>query len=296
MAIPELQLDIWSKQGSVSQSRDTYAIIKSALESPGSPYSGKNFSIFLQGSYGNDTNVYSESDVDIVIVLNEAYYSDTENLSDTEKAAYNQAWSAATYGYDDFKKDVISWLKLRFGQGVSSGDKAVFIPANGSRRNADVIVAAQFRRYHNFQNIYNNHYEEGICFFSSDGTLIANFPKHHSKNCTTKHQATDGWFKPTVRIFKNMRNRMVLDGKIKDGLAPSYYIEGMLYNVPSDKFGYSYQDTFVNCLNWLSATDRSEFVCVNELYYLLREGSPVTWRAEKCSQFLSKTGDFWRTW
>jgi hypothetical protein len=295
MVVSESQLDIWSKQGSVAQSRDTYATIKSALESAGSPYSGKDFSVFLQGSYGNDTNVYSESDVDVVIVLNEVYYFDIENLSDAEKAAYNQALSVATYGYHDFKRDVTVWLKTKFGQGVNSGDKAIFIPASGSRRNADVIVAAQYKRYHRFQNIYNEQHDEGICFFASDGTLIANFPKHHSENCTTKHQATNGWFKPTVRILKNMRNKMVADGKIKDGLAPSYYIEGLLYNVPVAKFGYSYQDTFVNCLNWLNTTDRNKFVCANEQYYLLREGSPVTWRAAECAQFLTATGDFWRT-
>lgn len=30
-----------------------------------------------------------------------------------------------------------------------------------------------------------------------------------SGNCTTKHQATDQRFKNVVRIFKNMRNRMI---------------------------------------------------------------------------------------
>ncbi len=144
MAVSETQLDTWSKQGSVAQSRDTHATIKRVLEAADSPYAERDFSVFLQGSYGNDTNVYSESDVDVVIVLNEIYYYDLDNLSDSEKAAYNQARLAVVYGYPDFRKDVTAWLKLKFGLGVDSGDKAVFIPAGGSRRNADVIVAAQF--------------------------------------------------------------------------------------------------------------------------------------------------------
>lgn len=37
MAIPESQLETWSMQGSVTQSRDTYATAKNALENSGSP-------------------------------------------------------------------------------------------------------------------------------------------------------------------------------------------------------------------------------------------------------------------
>ena len=89
---------------------------------------------------------------------------------------------------------------------------------------------------------------------------------------------------------------MIADGIIEDGLAPSYYIEGLLYNVPVVKFGRNYQDTFINCFNWLDSSNRSDFLCANERYYLLREGSPVTWRAEKCTQFLAALADFWRDW
>jgi hypothetical protein len=69
LAIPDSQLETWSHQGSVSQSCDTYATIKSVLEDSASPYYLKSFETFLQGSYCNDTNVYSESDVDVVIRL-----------------------------------------------------------------------------------------------------------------------------------------------------------------------------------------------------------------------------------
>jgi hypothetical protein len=64
MAIPESQLTTWSSQGSITQSANTYATIKLALESGDTTYAGKSYEIFLQGSYGNDTNVYADSDVD----------------------------------------------------------------------------------------------------------------------------------------------------------------------------------------------------------------------------------------
>ena len=73
MAIPESQLDTWSKQGSVAQSRDTYATVKNTLDDSGSPYYVKSLASFLQGSYANDTNVYRDSDVDVVMRLDSTW-------------------------------------------------------------------------------------------------------------------------------------------------------------------------------------------------------------------------------
>ena len=95
--------------------------------------------------------------------------------------------------------------------------------------------------------------------------MIANYPKQHSGNLTTKHQNTSKWYKPMVRVFKNMRSRMVDDGLIKSGIAPSYYIEGLLYNVPNGKLSSSYQDCVVNTLNWYrQEASKTDLVCANE--------------------------------
>jgi hypothetical protein len=247
MPIGDAQLKTWSKHGSVAQSRDTYAAIKNVLENQDAPYSNKDFTVFLQGSYGNETNVYAESDVDIVMELQSTFYRDLARLSDLDRDAYENAFSNATYNHSDFKKDAVTWLMKRYGKAAKPGTKAIFVEENGNRRNADVLVAAQFRRYYQFTTISNQRFEEGICFFLKDGTLVENFPKQHSRNCTNKHQTTSDWFKPTVRFFKNIRNRMIDDGLIADGVAPSYYLEDLLYNVPPEKFGGSHQDTFVEC-------------------------------------------------
>jgi tRNA nucleotidyltransferase (CCA-adding enzyme) len=93
MPIPESQLETWSHQGSITQSSNTYNSIKNVLEASTTPYADKNFKVFLQGSYGNDTNIYAESDVDIVIRLDDCFHSDLESLSEAEKAAYKQSFS-----------------------------------------------------------------------------------------------------------------------------------------------------------------------------------------------------------
>jgi tRNA nucleotidyltransferase (CCA-adding enzyme) len=84
MAISEAQLETWSHQGSITGSSSTYNSVKDVLEETGTPYSAKNYSVFLQGSYGNDTNIYAESDVDIVICLNDCFQSDRSKLTVSE--------------------------------------------------------------------------------------------------------------------------------------------------------------------------------------------------------------------
>lgn len=81
MAINETQLTTWSSVGSVQQSAATYQTIRSVLDHKDSAYYPKLYQIFLQGSYGNDTNVWRDSDVDVVMRLTSVYYPDTSSLT-----------------------------------------------------------------------------------------------------------------------------------------------------------------------------------------------------------------------
>lgn len=297
MPIPESQLETWSHQGSITQSSNTYNAIKSVLEASTTPYAGRTFNVFLQGSYGNDTNIYAESDVDIVIRLDDCFHSDLESLSDDEKSAYKQAFSDATYTHTDFKRDVLSVLEDQYGSAVKTGDKAIAIDASGSRRKSDVIVATQFRRYFKFRSAIDSEYVEGICFFNAAGERIANYPKQHSANLTAKHQASSKWLKPMVRVLKNIRSRMVDEGLIKAGVAPSYYIEGLLYNVPNEKFTHSLEDCMVNILNWYRQdAAKTDLVCANEQYYLLRDGYHTCWSQTDCDALVEAAVDLWNQW
>ena len=59
--------------GAQVTSKETYATVKLALESTYAGYADKKYNVFLQGSYGNDTNIYKESDVDVVIRLDSIF-------------------------------------------------------------------------------------------------------------------------------------------------------------------------------------------------------------------------------
>ncbi len=297
MGIPESQLETWSHQGSITQSASTYSTIKNALESSDAAYHGKNFKVFLQGSYGNDTNIYAESDVDVVIRLDDVYYSDLTQLSPEDREAYDRAFVPATYSYDQYKRDVLKILADRFGSDVKAGDKAIAVAASGSRRKADIIASMQFRRYWKFKGNYDSQYDEGICFFNGAGEQIANYPRQHSENLTRKHQESNGWLKPMVRVLKNLRSKLVADGDLKAGIATSYYLEGLLYNVPNAKFGNSYADCFVNSMNWIQTeADKDKLLCANEQYYLLWNGTHTSWEKADAEAFIEAAIRMWNEW
>ncbi|NTF51020.1 nucleotidyltransferase domain-containing protein [Rhizobium rhizogenes] len=294
MAINEAQLTTWSSVGSVQQSATTYQTIRSVLDHKDSAYHPKLYQIFLQGSYGNDTNVWRDSDVDVVMRLTSVYYPDTSSLTPAEKTKYDQARLPTDYSWALFKQEVAAWLKKNFGAGVNASGKAIYIPGSGNRRDADVLACAEHRHFITYPAIGNPTYREGIIFWNADGTQIINYPKQHSENCTTKHQNTNSYFKPTVRIFKNIRNRMIEDERLQEGIAPSYFLEGMLYNVPANLFGVSYQQTVMNCFNHIyGMQDKSQLTCANGIHYLLRHGHSVCWSPDDHNTFMEAFKQFW---
>ena len=296
MAITERQLETWSHLGSVTQSKETYASVKRALESNSAGYESRDFDVFLQGSYGNVTNIYAESDVDIVTCLNSTFYYNLDDLSSDEKAAFRRAFPTnATYTVNHFKADVLTALNTAFPNAVNLGKKAIKVAKGGSRRSADVVAVAQHRRYYRFRSVREGTFVPGIYFFMADGTQIVNYPHQHSANCTAKHQATNRWFKPTVRVLKNIRSAMEHDGLINKETAPSYFLEGLLYNVPNAKFGGSYGDTMASCINWIVEADRSKFLCANERYVLLGDRQE-TWPAAKYDEFMDALIRYWTNW
>ena len=285
MAISEQQLETWSHQGSVVQSASTYQTIRGALDDPNSPYYKWTYRIFLQGSYGNDTNIFADSDVDIAICLTSVYYGETSHLSTEDKARYDANTTPGGMGFNDFKALVLAWLKLKFGADVKAGKKAIFIPGNGARRDTDVLVCVANKIFTSYPASGEPAFVEGICFWTSEGDKIVNYPRQHLDNCTTLHGGTSGRFKPSIRVIKNMRNTMIERGHIKVGLAPSYFLEGMLSNVPTQYFAASRQQTFENYMHWLQTCPTGDLTCANGIHYLLRDSQKVCWNVADFNAF-----------
>jgi hypothetical protein len=293
VAIAEAQLETWSQQGKTGQFTDTYNSIRGNLLDGSAPYPVNDVDVHLQGSYGNNTNVWADSDVDIVLCHNGAFYHDISGMSQAEQDAFNAVFSGnATYGYTKFKQDAESFTK-RLYNGVVTGKKALQIPGNNNRRNADVLVCQEFRRYYSYKpGEHGCHY--GVAFYVN-GSRIENFPKQHADNCTTKHQATNQNFKRMVRVFKNMRNTLIAKGVLADKVAPSYFIEGMLYNVPNGKFTGSYQDMWVECFSWVVGADETKLTTASGLHWLVRDNSSVCWPSANFRAFTAALKKHWES-
>ena len=166
MSISEAQLDTWAKPGNQVQSANTYGTIKPIIENRDSPYSGRDISSHLQGSYGNDTNVFGlEADVDIVLQSGAVYYPDLHKLSPEQKALYEQGRSGASYSVEQFKVDVTGWLRKQFPGQVDPGAKAITIKGTENRRKADVLACCDYYRFFTFFGFGDprTRIEKGVC-------------------------------------------------------------------------------------------------------------------------------------
>jgi hypothetical protein len=294
VAIAEAQLETWSQQGKTGQFTDTYNSIRgNLLDGSAAAYPVKNAEVHLQGSYGNNTNVWADSDVDIVLKHTGAFYYDIGAMSRPEQDAFKAVFSGnAEYGYSEFKRDAQGFI-TRLYNGVAPGKKALHIPGKNNRRNADVLICQEFRRYYSYEpGVHGCHY--GVAFYIN-GSRIENFPKQHADNCTAKHQGTNQNFKRMVRVFKNMRNWMIEKGLLADKIAPSYFIEGMLYNVPNDKFTGSYQDMWVECFNWVVTADETKLTTASGLHWLVRDDSLVCWPSANFHTFTAALKKYWES-
>jgi hypothetical protein len=293
MPIPESQLDTWAHQGAVTTAKATHESIRIALTANNSPVrqliSDGSADIYLQGSYKNDTNIRGDSDVDIVAELNATFYS---NLTEQEKR-YLQL-GPEVISLNQFRREVLQALQNYFGsQAVVNGNKAITIHAGSGRLEADVLPCARYKTYRSFTVA-----AEGITFFTQrEGRQVINFPKLHYENGVAKHspQQTNGWYKPTVRLFKNARTYLVDRGQLSDSTVPSYFLESFIYNVPNDKFGESYETTFCNVFNWLDNTSLSTFLCQSRQLPLFGS-TPEQWSEQSARLLLQQLKNLWNNW
>lgn len=291
MAIPESQLSRWSHHGPQEASIRTHQAIRAALEAHSWPQ-GMTYEVFLQGSYKNDTNIRGDSDVDVVVQLTSALRYDASLLSQLEQNQLDATFQPALHGWDDFRREVLKALVGWFGNNlVAQGNKSIKIKADPPRLAADVVVCMEYRRYLNYHS-----YVEGIIFWALRGKYwIINYPKEHYKNGANKSLRTWDRYKRTVRMLKNARNFLVSNGKINDALAPSYFIESLIYNAPDAAFQPGFQDTYFSIVKWMASTNLNGLVCQNGQQCLLGS-SPEQWSVENAQAFANWLAALWDNW
>jgi hypothetical protein len=253
------------------------------------PLKFRTIKIIPQGSYRNNTNVKTESDVDICVCCMEPFFDDYTG------ADYSRTESGivpATYAYPDFKNDVQKALEHKFGKiSIYRGDKAFDVHPTSHRVDADVVAAFAYRfylktTYSSYNNISypNRAYiePEGTKFFSDSEKEIINWPEQHSKFGILKNTATGSRFKYIVRALKNLKNEMEAVGISPARGIPSYLIECLVYNVPDFYFtGDSYVNIMRSCIAHIAVATETDDKCkeweeVNRHKYLFRSWQPWT--------------------
>lgn len=298
--IPESQLETWSHQGAVASSSTTYESIRNALTAQTSAIREKGYEVYLQGSYKNSTNIRGDSDVDVAVQLNDTFQYDTNSLSPSQSALFQQAYpGTAGYTWENFRADVLSALRSYYGyENVTEGNKSLKLRGGPGRLPADVVPCLLYRKYTHFQSLFNENHVEGISFFARNNyQQIINFPKPHYDNGVDKNGLlrTNGWYKPAVRIFKNARTYMVDRNLLGSGTVPSYFLECLLFNVPDQKFGISYQETYCNVVNWLNITPLDTFICQNGQIPLFGP-SQQQWSTIAAQDFIQALIALWGSW
>ena len=291
MSIPESQLSKWSDHGPQDASKRTHEAIRQVLAAHEWPQ-GMTYEFYLQGSYRNDTNIRGDSDVDIVLELTSTFQYDASALSRYEKEALVATFSPAKHHWDDFRLQALKALERGFGtRMVAQGNKSIKLKADPPRLAADVVACVTHRQYCN----YSSHVE-GITFLAlQDERWIVNYPKEHYKNGAAKSRRTGDRYKRTVRMFKNARNELESRGMISSVLAPSYFLECLLYNAPDSAFQYGFQETYCSIVNWMNQASLDQLVCQNGQQLLFGRW-PEQWAVRNAKTLADKLVSLWNDW
>jgi hypothetical protein len=301
MPIPESQLETWSHQGAVTTAKSTHESIRIALAANTSPIRTLDHEVYLQGSYKNVTNIRGDSDVDVVVQLNSTFGYDVSGLSADQAQLFRAVYpGAAAYRLEHFRRDTRASLRNYYGAGaIREGGKSFKLTAGSGRLSADIIPAIHCRKYTYFWGANVHGYIDGIQIESRpDGRTIINFPKPHYENGVSKNSLlrTNGRYKRSVRMSENARTCLVDWGRIADDVAPSYFLESLLYNVPDDKFCASLQDMFIAAFNWLlSAAPTDSLLCQNGQPKLFGN-THEQWDVLKAKQLMDALRELWENW
>jgi hypothetical protein len=204
----------------------TERMIREAVDEH-APFAGCRLKVYSKGSYANNTNVKTDSDVDIAVQCTEALYWDeaAAGARPSSTQSYEGIWTPST-----FRKELAAALENKFpGQVDSSGSTAFGINSNTARVDADVVPCFDYRYYFSPKS-----YNEGAKVFKKNNDSLVNYPVQQLKNGREKNIRTKSYYKKTARIMKRIENAMLEDGFHRE--VPSFFVECLVYNCPDNIF------------------------------------------------------------
>ena len=280
MPIPETTLSGWSHHRSGTAPAQANLAIRRALDNYRWPQETR-YKVFLQGSYQNATNLSGDSDVDVVIQLASRIRPRVAALSPPELDA-NNVHKCALKRWRSFRQHALRAMRAEFGDSATSGRKSLKVARGRIPASADVVVTLK--------------HEDGLALFVPDERRwVVSYPQRHHQHGASKERAAGNRFKRTVRMFKAARNRLVANGALVEGDAPSYFIECLLYNAPDRLFSPRLTATYVDIVEWLAASQFQGFTTQSGTMNLFGP-CPEQWSTEQARRFVSVLQQLWQDW
>lgn len=287
----EETLKKWAKPASETEEQrisNAIKMIKKAIQSYDN-LKYKDIEIFVQGSYANNTNVRTKSDVDVCVMLKDTFYGEYPNGYTKEYYGF----TTGTTSFDEFRRDVINALKSKYGaENIKPGNKSIKMESTSCRVEADAVPAFQYRNYKIINSTNKHHFVEGIKFYSNSGDEVINYPKEHIQNGIKKNDKTLRRYKRTARIFKRIRHQMIQEDIPVKKCISSFLIESLLFNV--DDFQFTYDEPWNNkikdIIKYLLDADKSDYTEVSGKLDLF--DNTRKWDIESVNKFLKQMYNF----
>lgn len=266
----------WTKPSSDSEQdkqERTERMIRQAINAH-EPFAECNLSIYAKGSYPNNTNVRTDSDVDIAVECKDVIYWEEAQPGTHQWNPYRGIWTP-----EKLRTELIAALKVKFPEQVdTSGSTAIQINSSSARVDADVVPCFSYCYY-----FASGGSRQGIKLFTKAGKGIKNYPAQQLQNGRNKNNRTDHAYKKAARILKRVENAMVADGVFNE--LPSYFVECLAYNCPDTVFGRTtwidrIRGMLVYIWEGLQGEEPSDsnirWLEVNECVYLFHNGQKWT--------------------
>ena len=197
--ISEITLSNWTLPSSdteIEKQERAERMIRQAIDAH-EAFQNCSLKVYAKGSYANNTNVRSDSDVDIAVECTEALYWDESEKGNHQTSGnlYQGIWTPAK-----LRAELILAMKKKFPDQVDiSGVTAIQINANSARVNADVVPCFSYRYY------MKNNYRDGTKIFKTDGKSIVNYPLQQIKNGKMNKTLTSS-IKSFLKEFPNYKH------------------------------------------------------------------------------------------
>ncbi len=252
----------------------------------------RNLKVFTQGSYRNRVNVRQDSDVDVGVLYNEAFFYTLPEGTTKETLGI----APADYKYTQFKNELEEALIMYFGhEAVRRGNKAIDVRENSYHVEADVAPFFEYRHYKK-----DGTYQGGVALSPDNGGRIHNYPERllnswpkipqHFENGVSKNKKTHRSYKGVVRIVKKIRNEMEEVSIVEAKPIPGFLVECLVWNAPNECFRGNTWDSKVQAvLQHLYSNTKNDESCkdwteVNGIKYLFHANQP--WERQEAFAFI----------